>query len=77
DVEQSLSMAGSAAAEAIMTGAREAQTTLISTSTDVTGQVKSLASDVERSLSRAGSATAEAVVASAREAQTTLAGAST
>ncbi|WP_163580303.1 hypothetical protein, partial [Klebsiella pneumoniae] len=57
DVEQSLSMSGSAAAEAIMTGAREAQTTLISTSTDVTGQVKALASDVERSLSMAGSAT--------------------
>ncbi|WP_201294131.1 hypothetical protein, partial [Escherichia coli] len=50
---------------------------LISTSTDVTGQVKALASDVERSLSMAGSATAEAVVASAREAQSTLAGAST
>ena len=70
-------MAGTATAEAVTAGAREAQSTLVAASTEATNQVKSLAADVERSLSIAGTATAEAITAGAREAQSTLVAAST
>jgi hypothetical protein len=62
----------SATAEAITSGAREAQSTLVAASADATSQVKSLAADVQHSLSVAGNATAEAITAGAREAQNTL-----
>ena len=71
DVERSLSIAGTATAEAITAGAREAQSTLVAASTDAANQIKSLAADIERSLSIAGTSTAEVVTAGAREAQGT------
>ena len=61
----------------MLAGAREAQTTLVTASTDAASQVKSLAADIERSLSMAGAATAESITAGAREAQSTLVNAST
>jgi hypothetical protein len=60
-----------------VTGAREAQTTLVSTSSEVANQIKSLSADIERTLLAAGSATADSVVSGAREAQSTLVNAST
>ena len=72
DVERSLSIAGTATAEAVTAGAREAQNTLVAASTEAANHVKSLAADVERSLSTAGTATAESITAGAREAQHTL-----
>jgi hypothetical protein len=65
-------MAGSGTAEAITTGAREAQNTLMSAASDAANHVKSLAADVERSLSMAGTGTAEAITTGAREAQNAL-----
>ena len=76
DVERSLSIAGTATAEAVTAGAREAQSTLVAASTEAATQVKSLAADVQRSLSIAGTATAESITAGAREAQSTLMNAS-
>ncbi len=55
-----------------MTSARDAQTTLVSASSEAAMQIKSLAADVERTLSASGEATAASVLAGAREAQTTL-----
>ena len=72
DVERTLSAAGTATASSIVAGAREAQTTLVTASSDAASQVKSLAADIERSLSMAGTSTAESITAGAREAQTTL-----
>ena len=69
-------MAGTATAESITAGAREAQSTLVNASADAASQVKSLAADVQRSLSMAGTSTAESITAGAREAQTTLVSAS-
>ena len=54
DVQRTLSMAGTATAEAITAGAREAQSTLVTASTDAATQVKSLSADMQRSLSMAG-----------------------
>ena len=51
DVERALSVAGTATAEAVTAGAREAQSTLVAASTEAATQVKSLAADVQRSLS--------------------------
>ena len=65
-------MAGSSTAETITAGAREAQSTLVTASSDAANHVKSLAADVERSLAMAGSTTAETITAGAREAQSTL-----
>jgi hypothetical protein len=76
-VQRSLSIAGTATAEAVTAGAREAQNTLINASADAASHVKSLAADVERTLSMAGSATAEAITSGAREAQNTLVNTST
>ena len=76
DVERALSVAGTATAEAVTAGAREAQSTLVAASTEAATQVKSLAADVQRSLSIAGTATAESITAGAREAQSTLMNAS-
>jgi hypothetical protein len=77
DVERTLSAAGSATASSILSGAREAQTTLVTASADAASQVKSLAADVERSLSMAGTSTADAITAGARDAHGTLLSAST
>jgi len=76
-MQRSLSLAGTATAEAITAGAREAQSTLMNASADASSQVKSLAADVERSLSMAGNASAESIMTGAREAQNTLITAST
>ena len=76
-MQRSLSIAGTATAEAITAGAREAQNTLVTASADASSQVKSLAADVQRSLSMAGNATAELITTGAREAQNTLITAST
>ena len=65
-----------ATAGAIVTGAREAQSTLVTASAEAAGQVKSLAADVQRSLSMAGTATAESITSGAREAQGVLVSAS-
>src|ERR1700716_1161755 len=73
DIQRSLSMAGTSTAEAITSGAREAQTTLVSASSDAANHVKSLASDVERTLTSVGADTAASILSSAREAQTSLA----
>ena len=72
DIERTLSAAGAATADSVVSGARAAQSMLVAASSDATNQVKSLASDVERSLSIAGSATSESILNSAREAQSTL-----
>ncbi len=72
DVERSLSSAGTATAEAITAGARDAQSTLLAASTDAANQIKSLSADVQRSLSLAGTATAESITSGAREAQSML-----
>ncbi|HEY5126706.1 MAG TPA: negative regulator of septation ring formation, partial [Bradyrhizobium sp.] len=58
------------------TSARDAQSTLVTASTDAATQVKSLSADVERTLSAAGTATAASILTGAREAQTTLVAAS-
>ena len=47
-------MAGNATAESITTGAREAQSTLITASTEAANHVKSLTIDVERTLTEVG-----------------------
>ncbi|MCC8966062.1 negative regulator of septation ring formation, partial [Bradyrhizobium sp. Pear76] len=77
DMERSLSMAGSATAESITAGAREAQSTLVNASTDAASKVSTLAADIQRALSMAGSGTVEVLTAGAREAQNTLVTAST
>ena len=66
-------MAGNATAESITTGAREAQNTLITASTEAANHVKSLATDVERTLTAVGADTAASILGSAREAQSSLA----
>ncbi len=76
-MERSLSMAGSATAESITSGAREAQSMLVSASAESATQVAALAADIQRALSMAGSGTAEALTAGAREAQNTLVSAAT
>jgi hypothetical protein len=72
DIERSLSIAGTSTAEAIVAGAREAQSTLVAASADAANHVKSLASDVERTLSAVGADTAASILGSAREAQSSL-----
>jgi hypothetical protein len=69
-------MAGTSTAEAVTSGAREAQNVLVAASADAASQVKSLAADLERSLSMAGTSTAESITAGARDAQSTLVNAS-
>ncbi len=76
EVERALTAVGGSAANSIVTSARDAQTSLVSASSDAANQVKALAADIERSLSAASSATANVVVTGAREAQTTLVSAS-
>ena len=72
-MQRSLSMAGNATAESITTGAREAQNTLVTASSEAANHVKSLAIDVERTLTAVGADTAASILASAREAQTSFA----
>ena len=76
-MQRSLSMAGNATAESITSGAREAQSTLITASTDAANHVKSLAIDVERTLSAVGADTAASILGTAREAQSSLTAIST
>ena len=57
-------------------GAREAQNSLVSASSEAAKHVKSLAADVAASLSIAGKSTAETITAGAREAQNNLVSAS-
>jgi len=59
-------------AESIVTSAREAQSTLVTASSDAANHVKSLATDVERTLTAVGADTAASVLNSAREAQSSL-----
>ena len=59
DVERTLSTAGNATAASILTGAREAQSTLVTASSDAANHVKSLAADIERTLSIAATSTAD------------------
>ena len=59
-----------------MNSAREAQSTLVTSSADAANQIKSLSADVERTLSAAGTSTAGAIVTGARDAQSTLIAAS-
>ncbi len=66
-------MAGNATAESITAGAREAQSTLVTASSDAANHVKSLAIDVERTLTAVGADTAASILGSAREAQSSLA----
>jgi hypothetical protein len=72
DIERSLSIAGTSTAEAVTSGAREAQNTLVAASSEAANHVKSLAIDVERTLTAVGADTAASILASAREAQTSL-----
>jgi hypothetical protein len=72
EVESALTAVGTGAAASILASARDAQTTLMSTSIDAAAQLKSLSADVERTLSAAGSSTAGAIVTGARDAQSTL-----
>ena len=65
-------MAGNATAESITAGAREAQSTLVTASTEAANHVKSLAIDVERTLTAVGADTAASILGSAREAQSSL-----
>ena len=65
-------MAGNATAESITTGAREAQNTLITASTEAANHVKSLAVDVERTLTAVGADAAASILGTAREAQSSL-----
>ena len=65
-------MAGNATAESITTGAREAQNTLITASTEAANHVKSLAIDVERTLTAVGANAASSILGTAREAQSSL-----
>ena len=65
-------MAGNATAESITTGAREAQNTLITASTEAANHVKSLAVDVERTLTTVGANAASSILGTAREAQSSL-----
>ena len=63
---------GNATAESITAGAREAQNTLVTASSDAANHVKSLAIDVERTLTAVGADTAASILGSAREAQSSL-----
>ncbi|HJZ19895.1 MAG TPA: negative regulator of septation ring formation, partial [Bradyrhizobium sp.] len=72
DVQRSLSMAGTATAESITAGARDAQGTLMSASSEAANHVKSLTIDVERTLTAVGADTAASILNSAREAQNSL-----
>jgi hypothetical protein len=65
-------MAGSATAESVTAGARDAQSTLIAASSEAANHVKSLATDVERKLIALGADTAASILNSAREAQGSL-----
>ena len=65
-------MAGNATAKSITTGAREAQNTLVTASSEAANHVKSLAIDVERTLTAVGANTAASILGSAREAQASL-----
>ncbi len=56
----------------ITTGAREAQNTLITASTEAANHVKSLAVDVERTLTAVGANTAASILGTARDAQSSL-----
>ena len=58
--------------KSITTGAREAQNTLITASTEAANHVKSLAIDVERTLTAVGADTASSILGTAREAQSSL-----
>ena len=71
-MQRSLSMAGNGTAEAITAGAREAQNTLVTASSEAANHVKSLAIDVERTLTAVGADTAASILGSAREAQSSL-----
>src|SRR5687768_16531481 len=70
-------MAGTSSVEALTSGAREAQNTLVAASSDAANHVKSLAIDVERTLTAVGADTAASILASAREAQNSLTATST
>ncbi len=72
DVERTLSIVGTATAEAITAGARDAQNTLVTASSEASNHVKSLAIDVERTLTAVGADTAASILSSAREAQSSL-----
>jgi hypothetical protein len=56
----------------VLAGARDAQSTLVTASSDTADHIKMLSADVERTLTAAGAATAAAVLAGARDAQSTL-----
>ncbi len=75
-MQRSLALAGNATAESITTGAREAQNTLVTASSEAANHVKSLAIDVERTLTAVGANTAASILGSAREAQASLSGTS-
>ncbi|MGY4468502.1 hypothetical protein ACVWWK_004211 [Bradyrhizobium sp. LB9.1b] len=71
-MQRALATAGGATIEALTSGVREAQGTLISASTDAASQIKSLTTDIERTLTSVGADTASTILNSAREAQTSL-----
>jgi len=62
DFERALTAVGTGAAHSILNSAREAQSTLVTSSADAANQIKVLSADVERTLSAAGTSTADAIV---------------
>ena len=76
DAERSLTNLVVNTSETIQTGARAAQQSLLSVSSDVGAQLKLTSGEVERALTAVGSSAASSILTSARDAQTTLVSAS-
>src|SRR6202140_4715877 len=72
DAERSLTNLVVNTSETIQTGARAAQQSLLSVSTDVGAQLTLTSAEVERTLTAVGTGAAGSILTSAREAQSTL-----
>ena len=72
DAERSLTNLVVNTSETIQTGARAAQQSLLTVSSDVGAQLKLTSSEVERALTAVGTDAANSILTSARDAQTTL-----
>jgi len=72
DAERSLTNLVVNTSETIQTGARAAQQSLLTVSTDVGAQLKLTSAEVERALSAVGTGAANSILTSARDAQSTL-----
>jgi len=72
DAERSLTNLVVNTSETIQTGARAAQQSLLTVSSDVGAQLKLTSAEVERAIIAVGTGAANSIVTSARDAQTTL-----